>query len=184
MPSLDWKHYTVIVLLLACLTTWGSRERSWSKRTEEQTQQIQTLNADKQTLATQKSTLEQEMKSDEETTEEVVPVQMPNGQIAYITRKTSKTVQEAIQRATSESQTRIDELTRQVTELKQTKKTDEHETVKTAPRWYAGADWQPLKTDSLNIIPHLGINLGSLTIYAGHPVGLDFEPHIGAGLRF
>jgi hypothetical protein len=182
--KLDWKIYSLAGLLLAALASWGSRERTWTKTSESTTKTIEALTAEKQTAIDAKTALETQLKSDTDTTEEVVPIQMPNGQIAYITKKTSRTVQEAITRATSESKTRIAELERRLTEATSTSKTAEIETVKAAPRWYAGTDWQPLAAGAAAFTPQLGMNIGPLTIYAAHPLALELAPRIGAGLRF
>lgn len=177
MPQLDWKHYTLIALTLAALAAWGSRERTWSKTTEQyQTEQTRLTKS----LAQLKTENESLQRSTEEVVE-TVPIQMPNGQIAYITRKSSKTFEAAMRSSTE----RLNSLTTQVTDLKVKLSLKETETTKSAPRWYAGLDWQPLQGQSLAAFsPQLGINIGTLTIYAAHPLALEFAPHVGVGLRF
>lgn len=185
MPQLDWKHYTLIALALAALTAWGSRERSWSKTTEQyQTEQTRMTKSLAQ-LRTENESLQRSI----EEVVEIVPVQMPNGQIAYTTRKTSKTVETAMRSATEQ----LNSLTTQVTDLKVKLSLKETETIKSAPRWYVGVDWQPLKGTALAaFMPEAGINIGTLTIKAGHPLELKFdaegrpiiEPHVGLGFRF
>lgn len=182
--SLDWKHYSVIALLLAVLATWGSRERTWTKTTEATSKTIEKLTVEKQTAIDAKTSAETQAKSDAETTEEVVPVQMPNGQIAYITKKTSRTVQEAITKATTESSTRIAELERRLTEATSTSKTAETETTKNAPRWAAKLETPILRYDDISAYRlGAGMNFGGLTIGVINPTTTIF-PMLTTDIRF
>jgi len=180
--NLDKKTYALVIAVIGMLTTWGAREKNWSKRTEESLRMISTLESDKKTLLDQKTELESQIKSDSETSEEVVPVQMPNGSIAYITRKTSKTVQEAISKATSESRTQIAELTHQISELTTTKSSDEKLQIKSAPRWNVVADVDLLTATSWSA--GAGMNLGSLSLSVLNPVALTFAPRAMLAIRF
>lgn len=185
MPTIDWKIYALAAALLACLTTWGARERSWTKTTEATTKTIERLTVEKTTAVDARTALEAESKSEAEETEEVVPVQMPNGQIAYITRKTSRTVQEAITKATSESSTRIAELERKLTEATSTSKTAETETIKNAPRWAAQIEVPILNSGDITAYrAGAGFNLGALTVGVLNPTALIFQPYLTTQLRF
>ena len=182
---IDWKIYALATALLACLATWGSRERSWTKTTEATTKTIEALTLEKKTAIDAKTQLEAESRSADEETEEVVPVQMPNGQIAYITRKTSRSVQEAITKATTESSTRISELERRLTEATSTSKTAEAETTKPAPRWAAQIEIPILSSSDITAYrAGAGLNFGALTVGVLNPTAARFEPYLTTQLRF
>lgn len=180
MPNLDWKHYSLIALALAVLAAWGSREHTWTKTTEQyQTEQTRLTKSLAQ-LRTENESL-QRSTEEVETTEPMVIKVNGKDQVVMVTRKTSKTIETAMRTATEQ----LNSLTTQVTDLKVKLSLKETEVTKSAPRWYAGLDWQPLQGQGPSAFsPQLGINIGTLTIYAAHPLALEFAPHVGVGLRF
>lgn len=164
MPTLDWKHYTIAALLLAALAAWGSREVTTIHRTEELNLAITTLTDQKKTLETRATDLERQVRTAQDTAEEIVPVQMPNGQIAYTTRRTSRTVQETIQRIREEARIEVEQAREELAKLQAARRTEDKETVKAAPRWAVAGAWAPYAPDPLaRIRAGLGMNLGPLT---------------------
>lgn len=164
MPTLDWKHYTIAALLLAALAAWGSREVTSIHRTEELSSAINALKDEKKTLETRATDLERQVRTAQDTAEEIVPVQMPNGQIAYTTRRTSRTVQETIQRIREEARIEVAQVREELAKLQAAKRTEDKETVKAAPKWAMAAAWDPYAEDPLaryRLGP--GMNIGPLT---------------------
>lgn len=172
-------------LLLAVLATWGSRERTWTKTTEATTKTIETLTTEKKTAVDAKTALETQMKSDSEETEELIPMQFPDGTVAMITRRSKRTLQEAITKATTESSTRIAELEHRVAELTSTSKTAETETTKNAPRWAAQIEIPILNSGDITAYrAGAGFNLGALTVGVLNPTAAIFQPYLTTQLRF
>ena len=174
--NLDWKHWAAIVMLLAVLATWGSRERTWTKQLEQVTAEKKTLS---DTLAIQRAQNEQ-LRKDTETVESIEPVLLANGTTAYATHRTSKTIETAMRQSTEQ----IAQFKQQISDLQVKLTTKETGSVKSAPKFMAGIDWKPMSPGANAFMPKLGMNIGALTIYAGHPIQLALEPHVGLDLRF
>lgn len=182
--TLDWKHWTAIGLLLAALIAWGSRESLHIKESQATSKTVLALQEEKKTLQTSKAELETQMKSDSEETEELIPMQFPDGTVAMITRRSKRTLQEAISKAKSESSTQILELTKRNETLEAKLKTFEKDQVKSSPRWMTGLDWKPMSQGAEALAPRLGMNFGPLSIYASHAISSQLEPHAGIDLRY
>ncbi len=161
------------VLALAALASWGAREHTWSKRVETLTAQYKTVDAQSEAYRAQSEALQKES----DTAEDVVPVQLPNGTVAYATHRTSRTVETALRQA---SET-IASLTKQVEELKTHTVVKEVETVRSAPRWNAVVGWEPLQA---TYYAGAGVNFGPLSLDVDNPVSLNLRPRLTGMIRF
>lgn len=171
--NLDKKHYLMLALVLGLLATLGSIRVSYRKQIEQLTTEKKTLS---DSLAIQR-TENSAMTKDAETAEEVRPIQMPNGQIAYITTRTSKTVETVMRQATEQ----MAQLRTQVSELqvKLSSKTDV--VVKAAPFWNVVAAWEPI---GQAYYAGGGINLGPISVTVENPVALELRPRLAAMILF
>lgn len=175
----NWALYVVLVLLLAALAAWGSRERSWSKQVETWSTERTTLNS---TIASQKQTNEQ-LQKDSESTETIEPV-MVGGQVAYVTHRTSKTVERAMRQVNEQ----MASLTQQNKELMMKLSSKETETVKSAPVWNIVAGYQPATAYWGGTLPDFyyvggGMNLGPLSLTLDNPVAFELRPRLTAMIR-
>jgi len=185
--NLDWKHYTVAVLLLAALAAWGSRERTWTKQVDQLTKEKTTLTENLAKQKTENESLRRETDATEVTEPMIVKV---NGkdQVVMVTRKTSRTVEVAMRQATEQ----IAQFKQQVSELQMKLSTKETETVKPSPKWAVSLGWDPLAdTETQRWRAGLGLNLGPLTALAtAAPAGwiggglTDTRPQLEVVLRF
>lgn len=181
----------VLILFLAALVAWGSREKYWSKTILDVKTENSKLTIE---LASQKSQTES-LQKDSETTEVMEPVVVKvkvdgveQEKIVYVTRKSSKTVETAMRSLTEQ----IAQTTTENKQLKMEMSSKEVSIVKSAPRWYLGVDWNPFRVGLGAFAPELGMNVGPFLAKAGHPFELKFdeqgrwipEPHVGIGLRF
>lgn len=185
--NLDKKHYIMAAIIIVLIGAGLGREKYWSKTTIEIRAENVKLTT---TLATQKAETE-DLRKDSETAEVMEPVVVKvdgKEQIAYVTRKTSKTIETAMRKATEQ----IAQVTTENRELKVKLESKEVSITKSAPRWYGGVDWQPFKIGMAAWTPELGTNIGPFLAKVGHPIELKFdeqghwipEPHVGLGLRF
>lgn len=166
-------RWPLLLVLLACLAAWGSRERTW-------TQHIETLTTENKNLTTSLSRVKMErdeFKRSSETAEDVEPVLLPDGTVAYATHRTSRTVETAMH----ESQDQIEKLTKELSELKSKSVSTTTETVKSAPMWNAVVGWDPLNAA---YYAGAGVNLGPLSLDLDNPVALDFRPRLTGMIRF
>lgn len=185
MPTFDKKTVALIVAIFGVLASWGARERTWTKTSETTSKTIEALQTEKATLTQAKTALETQLKSASEETEELTPMQFPDGTVAMITRRSKRTVQEAITKATSESLTKIAELERRLTEATSTSKTAEAETVKSAPRWAAMIEAPVLNYSDITAYrAGLGLNFGALTVAVTNPTALILQPYLSTAIRF
>lgn len=185
MPNIDWKIWALAAALLGVLSTWGSREYIWTKTSETTTKTIEALQTEKATLKNEKSQLESRANSGAESTEETIPVQLPNGQVHMMTRKTSRTFQEVIQKIQTESQTKIAELERRLTEATATSRTAEADSAKSAPRWAISADVPLLGLQDISKYRgRAATNLGPYSVGVAHDIAPVFFPYLTAGFQF
>ena len=126
------------------------------------------------TLAVQKS-VNESMKKESEATETIEPV-MIGGQVAYVTKRTSRTIETAMKQATEQ----IAQYKQQVSELQMKLTSKETEVVKSAPRWNLVIGWEPLgETYYLGG----GMNFGPLSISLDNPVAMELRPRLTAQMR-
>lgn len=168
-----WPVIALGVLLLAVLAAWGSRERTWSKQVDSLTIEIKTVTSESETLRSQVT----QLRKDSETAETIEPVLLPNGQVAYITHRTSKTVEMAM----SQSNEQIKDLTKQIDDLKAKSTTKETETVKSAPMWNVVVGWEPT---TATYYAGAGVNLGPLSLDLDNPLSLQLRPRLTGMIRF
>ena len=171
--NLDWKHWVIIGVVVVLIATLGGLKIESIKEKEELTKQITTLS---DSLAIQK-TMNETLKKSSKKGKTMTPVQMPNGQIAYITTETSETVEEAMRQATEQ----VAQLKSQVTTLEVALKTKESLVIKTAPFWNIVAGWEPM---GQAYYAGGGINLGPISVSVDNPVALDLRPRLSAMIRF
>ena len=175
--NLDNKHYVMIALLLTALASLASIKVTYSKKVEQLTNEKKTLS---DSLAIQRSETES-LKKESETSEIIEPVVLPNGQTAYVTRRTSKTIEQSMRQSTEQ----IAKLTQQITDLtvKLQSKTDV--TVKPAPFWNVVASSSVLDYSNVSQMQlGGGINIGALSLALTNPLSLTLQPRLQAGLRF
>ena len=167
-----WQMWVLGVLLLLAMIGWGSRERSWSKQVEQVSNEKKLLS---DTLAVQKS-INETMKKESEATETIEPV-LVGGQVAYVTKRTSRTIETAMKQATEQ----IAQYKQQVSELQMKLTSKESETVKSAPLWNLVAGWEPIQQ---GYYAGGGMNVGPLSLTLDNPVALEFRPRLSAMVRF
>jgi type II secretory pathway pseudopilin PulG len=168
-------RYAIIVgaLLLAILAAWGSRERKWQKEVEQLTSQKQVISDQLAIQKTENSSLRKES----ETQETIEPV-LVGGQVAYVTKRTSRTIETAMKQATEQ----IARLNSQITDLQVKLSSKESETVKSAPFWNVTGGWHAI---SGSYTVGAGVNLGPISLTLENPVlPLALEPGVRVMLRF
>lgn len=175
--NLDWKHYTILALLLAALASIASMKITYSKQVEQLTNEKKTVS---DSLAIQKSQTES-LRKESETEETIEPVLLSNGTTAYVTKRTSKSIEQSIKQSSEQ----IAKLNQQITDLqvKLTSKTDV--TIKPAPFWNVVASSSVIEyADVKQWQAGGGINIGALSLALTNPLDLRFEPRLQASLRF
>jgi hypothetical protein len=175
--NLDNKHYVMIVLLLAALASLASIKVTYSKQVEQLTNEKKTLS---DSLAIQRTETES-LKKESESLETIEPVVLSNGQTAYVTRRTSKSIEQSAKQSTEQ----IAKLTQQITDLtvKLSQKTEV--TVKPAPFWNVVASSSVIDyADVSQWQTGGGINIGALSLSLTNPLSLTLQPRLQAAIRF
>lgn len=172
------------VLLLGVLSAFASREsshkaerESWSKQRSEMERSINESSQERLTLTSQ-------LKKSLSMKKRTVPVMLPNGTIAYVTEESSESVEEAVSSLRHEMDTKLAESQRQLTELESKLKEKQEDTTRSAPRWAALAEWEPLGSSPASVSLGAGMNLGSFTLGVLNPLTLEFRPRAHLALRF
>ncbi len=187
MPTLDWRHYTILVALLACLTAWASREKYYRLTITEKMSQLERVTAEKRTAEQTALRLDQQIKTDTDTVEEATPIIMPDGSTAYVTRKTSHMVQSTVSLLQQDVKRLEQELSDSLTQTDESKKISEQEITKIGKRWYVGADIPTLAMQSPSldaITAEVGVWVGPILLRVGNPVSARSSPRVGVGFSF
>jgi hypothetical protein len=178
------------VLVLALLASFGARERSWIKEVSEVRKSLETEREISASLKTEKSTLETALKKTERRVKKRVPVQMPDGSIAYAEEEIAETFEEATSSLKRDFEAKLATERQRSASLEATLKSKEIEVVRSAPRWalLTGFDLlAPTRLDRARVGG--GMNFGpltaGLTLAPGGFVGADFSklPALGDALR-
>jgi hypothetical protein len=120
------------------------------------------------------------LKSSHHSTETIEPILLPNGQIAYVTRRTSQTLEESLTTMRQNYEQKIQQTQAKVTELEERIKQSETETIKSAPMWNAVVEADLNQSYAAGA----GVNLGPLSVSVINPLALEFRPRAALMLRF
>lgn len=167
-----YKWYGLAALLLSVLATWGAREHSLRTEIKSLTTQTETLRTQAETLRQENSQLRREV----DTTETIEPV-MLGGQVVYLTKRTSRTVESMMRQATEQiallstaNKDMAKRLSERVTEIS-----------KPGPKWNLTGGYSPMRgVWSLGG----GMNIGTLAISLCNPIALEIQPEVRALVMF
>ena len=158
-----YKWYGLAALLLSVLATWGAREHSLRTEIKSLTTQTETLRTQAETMRQENSQLRREV----DTTETIEPV-MLGGQVVYLTKRTSRTVESMMRQATEQiallstaNKDMAKRLSERVTE-----------TSKPGPKWNVTTGYNLGGVWTLGG----GMNIGMMAISVENPVALEFQP--------
>ena len=128
------------------------------------------------TLAVQKAETES-LRKESETTETMEPVMLAGGVVAYVTHKSSRTIETAMKQATEQ----VAQYKQQVVDLQMKLASKETEIVKSAPFWNVVVGWEPMGQAY-----YAGgrINIGPLSVSLDNPVALELRPRLSGMIRF
>lgn len=171
----------VLALLLVVLAAWGSRETTHKKERTEAEQRVASLTEQVTKAEKARTESEQRHRSEINAWKKRVVVVNADGSRTETEEETSQAVQETEQRLRTEyestlatARTETEKLTKRIQELETT-------TVKSAPRWLALVENEPLAG---TWHAGAGINLGPVSIYGSNPVLPELRPRVGLALRF
>jgi hypothetical protein len=200
MPTLDWKHYTLAALILAALAAWGSRERSYKKELIQQSTARDLAEERVKTVTTEKETLQKQLTRATEANRKRREERRPDGTIIITEDEVTRITENATETATRSAKVELEEARAKISELEVKIKVKESETIKSAPRWAAGYDFDAFAPVDVQHRGAVGANFGPLTFLvslaptgAARPLatgaGLDAafaatRPHLGVLLRF
>jgi exonuclease VII large subunit len=166
MTSLDWRHYGIIALLLACLASWGAREKVLSEQTQSLRAERQELARRAEAAETLARSLREQMSREQSRQSEHVRTRaerrLPDGTTEILDTERASTMdrtREEIRREVEERYAAmLAEAQHQVQALRIELDTMRAQVIRSAPRWAVMVGY-----DTLRVRAGLGANIGPLT---------------------
>ncbi len=169
------------LVLLAALAVLGSREHIHIQERESWTIEKKDLTEKMTKDEAEKTVLQAQLLRAINTQTKSTPVQLPSGQIAYMTEETSSTVEDEITQLQTDYEAKITDLKTQLDTVNAHAKDKTTDITKAAPAWNVLAGWEPV---SQAYYLGGGMNAGPVSIFADNPVALEFKPRLNMMLRF